>query len=375
MKFDTAMPYFPDTDIKSILTQFESILKGEGMLSMGANVDKFERQFSEYVDCSYSIATASCTGALEILLMASGVGNGDEVIIPSQTFIATASAVVRVGARPVFCEVNNNFLLDSEKVEQYITPKTKAVLCVHYGGLIDSSILNLYSWLRDENILLFEDASHAIGARIKGKSAGNISDGAAFSFYATKNMTTGEGGMITTNDKKFAEQCQSLRGRGRDISSEKEIYTAIGTNQRMTEIQALMGLSQLKRLDEFVQHRGDLAEVYIDRLSSAERNGLIGLIHVDDDIRHPYWRFVVFLKQNQDRIRIARNMAKNSIKIDWAYDPLVHLQPIIRELYGTKEGMLPYSENLARTHVCLPIHVGIDTKAAEFISECLISQL
>ena len=376
MKYDTAFPYFPEDDIEYILYEFRKLLVGEGLLSMGKYVREFEQKFAEYIDVKHAIATTSCTSALETLLAANGIGEGDEVIVPSQTFIATASAVAQKGARPIFAEINQNFLLDFEDMKSRVTDRTKAVIIVHFAGLIDEKLLEIKSWLNEKGILFFEDAAHAHGASLNEKKAGNIGDAAAFSFYSTKNMTTGEGGMITTNDTALAEKCASMRARGLDIKAGYEIFNELGTNQRVTEVQALMGLSQLKHLNEFVAHRNKVANAYTKCLRPLEKTRTVRLLEVNRKrVTHAYWRYIIFLTNGQDREKIGKNMACHSVKIDWAYQPLVHLQPVMQKMYGTRKGDLPFSEHLSETHICLPIHFGISPENALYIGQKLIEYL
>ena len=290
MKYNTALPYFPEEDIEYILKEFKKLLSGVGLLSMGEFVQEFEKQFAEYIGVEYAIATTSCTSALETILAAFGVGGGDEVIVPSQTFIATASSVAQRGATPVFAEINQNFLLDFEDMKSCITTKTKAVIFVHFAGLIDEKLFEIKSWLNKKGILLLEDAAHAHGASLNNQMAGSIGDAAAFSFYSTKNMTTGEGGMITTNDPAIGEKCASIRARGLDTRAGYEIFNELGTNQRVTEVQALMGISQLKRLEVFIAHRNKVADIYTQCLRPLAEAGTIRLLEVNQNkVIHTYW--------------------------------------------------------------------------------------
>jgi perosamine synthetase len=376
MKYKTALPYFPEEDIKYILHEMEKLLKGDGLLSMGKNVQKFEKDFANYIGVEFAITTTSGTSALESILAATSITKGAEIIVPSQTFIATVSSVVQKGARPIFAEINNNFLLDFEDMKSKITNKTKAVICVHFAGLIDENLLEIKSWLRERGIILIEDAAHAHGASLDNKKAGSIGDAAAFSFYSTKNMTTGEGGMITTNDELIAEKCRSIRSRGLDMRAGYEIFNELGTNQRMTEFQALMGITQLKRLNEFISHRNKVADTYTKCLKPLLEIGSIQLLEVNKNrIIHAFWRYIIFLTNEQDRDQIRNNMENHSIKIDWPYQPLVHLQPIMQKLYDTKKEDLPFSERLSETHICLPIHIGISIDNARHIGNTLIKYL
>ncbi len=375
MKFNTALPFFEAEDIQEILTEFEALLRGEGLLSMGRHVRRFEQDFAAWVGTEYAIATGSCTGGLETLLAASGIGPGDEVIVPAQTFIATASAPARLGATPIFAEIDENFLLDIEDTLARITPRTRAVILVHFAGLIHPRLHDLRQQLRSHGIALYEDAAHAHGAIHQGTRAGALADAACFSFYSTKNMTTGEGGMITTSHPDLAERCASIRARGLDLSAGYEIFTHLGTNQRMTEVQALMGIAQLKRIEESVAHRNQIAEVYAKGLQPAIDAGWLHLLPASKGDRHAYWRFVVVLDGGKSRVAIAKTMEDASIKVDWPYQPLLHLQPVMRRMFGSTEGSLPRSEALAARHLCLPIHRSIRVEDARFIAGKLLEAL
>lgn len=375
MKYNTALPFFEKDDIQYVLDEFRKLLEGNGLLSMGEHVRAFEKQFAQYIGARYAIATSSGTGALETVMRAMNIGAGDEVIVPVQTFIATASSVARVGATPVFAEIDDKFLLDIEKIEQFVTENTKAVIVVHFAGLIHEKIFEMREWLNSREIALIEDAAHAHGASINGVKAGALGDAATFSFYSSKNITTGEGGMITTDNRGLADRCASIRARGLDVHAGYDIFTELGTNQRMTEVQALMGLVQLNRLEEFVNYRNALANIYRKVLEPAITTGLIEIPIIPEHVRHAYWRFVVFLKKGQDRELIAKKMVEHSIKIDWPYQPLLHLQPIMVELYKNSEGLLPFTEKLAKTHICIPIHRGISINDSVYIADKLLESL
>ena len=377
MVYNLAFPYFPEEDIEEILVKFRHILSGQGMLTMGENVRNFEKQFAQATGAKYAIVTNSCTSALEISLRAIGVGQGDEVIVPVQTFIATGSCVAIINqARVVFCEVDNNFLLDFEDLKSKISERTKAVIIVHFAGLIHPDIMQIREYLHSKNIILIEDAAHAHGAKIGEISSGNIGDFGCFSFYSTKIMTTGEGGMLTTNDDKLALLTNSIRNRGLDVEAGQEIFLNIGSNRRMSELQAILGLYQLKRLEEFVATRNKAAQIFRDVLKPLEQEGILGFQYYPDTIRHAYWRFVIFLKTSGfDRENLRTILLEKGIKIDFPYDPLLHLQPVFRNLYGIKDGFLPRSEALARTHFCLPMHALIKENDAQYIAEELIKAI
>ena len=371
----TADPFFEEEDISEILIKTKRFLQGDGMLSMGKNVQEFENNFSSYIGCKGSVATNSCTSALEVALLSLGVGPGDEVIVPVQTFIASGSCILRTGAKPVFCEINNNFLLDFESLKNKITESTKSVILVHYAGLLHEDIEEIKSYLGSRKIYLIEDAAHAPGASIDNKKAGNFGDLACFSFFSTKNMTTGEGGMITSNDGILLKKCSSIRNRGLDIDSDQEIFTVLGGNYRMTEFQALLGIYQLKRLDAINLHRNKIAKIYIKNLEETRIGGYLELPDINQNIMHAYWRFWVRLEDNIDRQDVKAHLATHAIPSDWAYSPLLHLQPLFKNTLSIHEGLMPKSEKLASQHICLPIHSKITEEDAEFISKTMSDYL
>ncbi|MHC9543646.1 MAG: DegT/DnrJ/EryC1/StrS family aminotransferase [Vulcanimicrobiota bacterium] len=372
MKYNSACPYFFPEDIDEILEKYRNILAGHGMLTKGEYVKAFENNFRLFTGTKYTVAINSGTSALEIVLKSIGVGFGDEVIVPVQTFVATASCIVMNNAKVIFCEVNRDFLIDFDDLVKKISSRTKAVIIVHYAGLIHPDIFEIKDYLKKRNIYLIEDAAHAHGASINNIRAGNIGDLGCFSFFSTKVMTTGEGGMITTNNKIYADKCDSLRDIGRDINASVQIYSEIGSNRRMCEFQALLGLYQLKRLEKFVAHRNRIASIYLEILKPLEKKGIISFQHCISDTIHSYWKFVIILDKTEitrENIRIA--LSKEGINIDWPYEPLLHLQPVFKKLYNTYDGMLKRSEYLAGRHLCIPIHYCLKEEDAIFIGQKL----
>ncbi len=376
MGHNIAFPYFPDEDIEEILQKYRHILSGHGMLTMGQYVKEFEASFSQYIQAKHAVVTNSCTSALEISLQTIGIGADDEVIVPTQTFIATGSCVVINKAKLVFCETDHNFLLDFEDMKRKITPRTKAVIIVHFCGLIHPEIWNIKAYLQERNITLIEDAAHAHGAWIDNTYAGNIADLGCFSFYSTKIMTTAEGGMLTTSRDDYALKSGSIRNRGLDLESDSEIFLNVGSNRRMSELHAILGIYQLKRLEEFTAQRNKVASIYKEVLAPLVAGNLIRFQEYPESIRHAYWRFLVFIKRDDvDRNRVREAMAQKEVKVDFPYDPLLHLQPVFRNLYGISEGFLPAAEALAKTHFCLPMHAKVSTDDAYYIASCLLQTL
>jgi len=372
MKYNTALPYIPVEDVKSIISEVEDIIAGNALLTRGPRVREFEELFSAYVGTKYGVALNSGTSALEVALKAIGIKHGDEVIVPVQTFVSTGSCVMNNGGTPVFCGIDENHLMSFKDLKNRITDRTKAVIIVHFCGMIHPEILEMKHYLADRNIVLIEDAAHAHGAKIDDLYAGNIGDLGCFSFFATKIMTTGgEGGMIATNDESLYHLCASLGAIGIDKQAPVEIYPNAGSNNRMTEIQALVGITQLRRLDSFVSHRNEIVNMYKDLLTPLSSRSIINFQNVPPHILHPYWRFMVSINiESISRATIREKLRVNGINIDWPYSPLLHLQPVFSDF---EKGSYVDSEDLASRHFCLPVHLNIQSEDVMFISEKLIA--
>ena len=236
-------------------------------LLAGDVVAKFEKEFAKYIGVKNAIAVNSGTAALHIAIASLNIGPGDEVIIPPFTFIATASSVIHNNAIPIFADIDNkSYTLDPESVKEKITDKTKAIMPVHLAG-ITADMGSLLDIAKDNNIYIIEDACQSHGAKYRGKKVGSIGDLGTFSFYPSKNMTTGEGGLITTNDDNLAEQCRLIRHHG---EPSWYVYNRLGWNYRMTEIQGAIGRVQLKKLDEFVKIRNNNANYLTEAVNEIE---------------------------------------------------------------------------------------------------------
>jgi len=372
MKYNTALPYFSNEDIDIIIPQLEEILKGNGFFTKGPKVKEFEQLFSKYIGSQYGVAVNSGTSALEIAIKAIGISDGDEVVVPTQTFVSTASCVVNNRGTPIFCEIDHNHLIDFDDLKAKISDNTKAVIIVHFSGLIHPDIWEIKKYLEERNIYLIEDAAHAHGAKIDTIFAGNIGDFGCFSFYSTKIITTGgEGGFISTNNEKLFDLCSSLGAIGIDKKSNNEIYINAGSNNRLTEFQAIIGIAQLNKLESFVKHRIIIAGVYKNNLSQLVEDGLIKFQEYPQNIRHPYWMFMVLI-ENDDykRTNIKDKLKTDNINISWPYQPLLHQQPVFSVL--NQKGLKKSKEH-AQKHLCLPIHLGITVSDAEYISTKFIN--
>lgn len=231
-------------------------------------INKFEQQFSSYTNTPFSMATSSCTGALHIAFASMGIATGDEVIVPDITWIASVSPIAQLGATPVFVDVDeNSWCLDANKIEAAITPNTKAILVVHlYGNLADMD--SIMAIAKKHGLYVVEDAAEALGSEYKGRKAGSIADFGAFSFHGTKTMTSGEGGMLVSNNKCLFHQAKIIADHGRDPKVNKLFWCEqIGLKYKMSNIQAALGLAQLERIDDLVQSKRQIFKWYQEQLS------------------------------------------------------------------------------------------------------------
>lgn len=363
-RINMADPFFSPEDRKLIHEEIELIL--DGALSMGPNVRSFEEDFAKRVGARHAIAMNSCTSTLEAALLALGAA-GREVIVPSETFIATGMAVHLVGAKPVFAEISKETLcLDIEDVKLKVNSQTAGVIIVHMAGLITPDIRKFREFCDERGLFLIEDAAHSLGATLGDRESGTFGHVGCFSFFPTKVITSGEGGMLTTDDDEIAAFARSYQHRGRDLEALGEQYVMPGRNVRMTEMSALLGRVQLGHLDEYLEGRRRVAAIYINELS--QQPGLT-LIHPHQIENSSFWKFPIVLDPRLDRARIAQDMSNAGISVDWAYAPAVHLQPVFRRLFGTAEGLLPITEEVMSRHLCLPSHPRMSDVDAAFVAK------
>lgn len=345
-------PYIPEEDIPTILKLIEQTLNS-GALTMGPHVQNFEQAFADIVGVKHAVAVSTGTAALEIALRGIGV-EGREVIVPTQTFVASANSVILAGGKPVFAEIHPDTLcLDPDDVERRITPNTKAIMIVHMGGLISPHLTRLQELADQYGLALVEDAAHAHGASINGRSAGALGTIGCFSFYPTKVITTAEGGMLTTDDDELAELARSLRNHGANPRGADYIH--VSTNWRMSELSAAIGVVQLARLASFVQRRNQIAQCYTQALASMPG---IKPLPTYPEVRHSYWSYLAMLDEGVQRERVAATLRTQfGVDTAWPYDPPCHLQPVFQAAVGSRLGDLPQSERLLARHIALPMHM------------------
>lgn len=361
----TASPYFPPEERDWLQAELAEILTGR--LSMGPRTAAFEEAFAAFCGVEHGVAFPNCTAALEAALAALGLGPGDEVLVPVETFVATGMAVHLAGARPIFTEVSpETFGMDFDDAWSRVTVRTRCAIVVHFGGLIPPSLELFVEKMRESGRFVIEDAAHAPGAELGSRRAGSIGDVGCFSFYPTKIITTGEGGMLVTHNDDIARVARSIQDRGRDLDAAQEVYVRAARNDRFTEIAAAMGLSQLRCLPEFLERRRAVAAVYDRRFAASE---LLRPVVPGPGGNPSYWRYTIVPEVALDRDALRALLAGDGITVDWAYTPPLHLQPVFQSLYGTRPGMLPRSEELLARHVCLPVHARMSDDDAEYVAE------
>ena len=369
-KINMADPHFSEKDRAWVRKEIDSIL--DGALSMGPNVKAFETEFANMAGVNHAIAMSSCTAALEVALTFENIAEG-EIIVPAETFIATGMAVLLAGGTPVFAEVSaSTFCLDLDDVKRRVNHKTKGIILVHFGGMITPDIQKFVELCNERNLFLIEDAAHAPGAMLDGNAAGSFGNAGCFSFYPTKVITAGEGGMLTTNDDDLAMYARSQQHRGRDMQSSVELYSLPGRNIRMTEMAALLGRVQLSHLDEFLEQRQKLAEIYRHEFEADSR---VTVVLPDEKKSSSCWKIPVLLDATIDRGRLTREMSEAGVSVDWAYQPALHLQPIFRNLYGNMDGQLPHTEAMLARHLCLPCHPQMRVDDAVYVVRSLKNAL
>ncbi|VVC03402.1 Aspartate aminotransferase [Candidatus Bilamarchaeum dharawalense] len=353
-----AKPLIEQDEIDNVV----SVLKS-GQLAQGRWVEEFENEFAKYIGVEYAIAVVNGTVALDLALKALNIKAGDEVIVPAFTFIATANTALFQGAKPIFADIDERtFNLDPESVKERITPKTKAIIPVHLFGQA-ADIQAFVDITEDHRIALVEDCAQAHGARYKGKRAGGFGIG-TFSFYGTKNMTTGEGGMITTNNETIAKRLRLLRNHGQ---SEKYLHTELGYNYRMTNIAAAIGICQLKKLDRWNGERRKNAK-YLDGKLKDIRG--LTVPYVAPHNEHVYHQYVV--KLGKDRDKIKEELATKGVGTAVHYPIPLNKQPV----YSKEKTECPVSERMATQVLSLPVHPAVTeeqiVQVAKAVEEVLI---
>jgi dTDP-4-amino-4,6-dideoxygalactose transaminase len=370
-----ARPLIGEEEIEEVVDTLRS-----GWLTTGPKTKRFEEEFARYIGVPHALGTSSCTAALHLGLASLGIGQGHEVITSTLTFAATANVIVHLGARPVFVDIDPQTLnLDLAAVDAAVTSKTRAVIAVHYGGRM-ADMPGLLRLCTNRGLHLVEDAAHAVGASLAGRAAGAWGDVAGFSFYANKNLTTGEGGMMTTDSEQLLAKARTLRLQGmtrdvfrrsqNDLPSWRYEIVAAGYKYAMTDIEAAIGIHQLAKLPSFQDTRHHLAVRYDAGLA-----GLPGLslpAAPAPDMVHAYHLYVVRISRagRRDRDAVFAGLAARNIEASVHFVPL-HLQPYFQEAWGYKQGQFPRAEAAFREILSLPLHAGMHDDDQDRVIEAI----
>lgn len=350
-----------------------------GWISMGPNVRGLEEAFAARLGVRHAVATTNCTAALHLALRVLGIGPGDEVIVPSLTFVATVNVVLYVGASPVFADITGveDFSIDPSDVEAKITDVTKAVIVMHYAGF-PCDMDRICRIARTHGLVVIEDAAHAPCSEYRGKSAGTLGDVGCFSFFSNKNITCGEGGVLVTSEDKYAAEARLLRSHGMTAVSYNRArghatgydVVGLGYNYRMDDVRGALALAQLARLDDDCRQRQALREYYLQNLSPLSERLIVpyaGFPH-----RSSNYIFPVVLRNGEDgeRDRIREELGKAGIQTSVHY-PAVHTM----SLYTDSAPTLPKTEYVARNEVTLPLYYRLTESDIERIAETLRKSL
>jgi len=345
-----AKPYIGEEEKKAVLDVLDS-----GMLAQGKITAELERRFAELCKVDHAIAASSGTTALHMALMAHGIGPGDEVITPSFTFIASVNSILYTGAQPVFVDIDPaTFNIDATLVEQAVTPKTKAIMPVHlYGQVCDMDALQAIA--DKHGLVIIEDACQAVGATYQGNKAGSFGTG-VFSLYATKNVMSAEGGMITTSDAELADRCRLLRNHG---MRRRYYYESLGYNYRMTDLHAAIGLAQIERVGELTQRRRSNAAFFQSNITSVVNPEIV------ERRDHVWHQYTIRVDEGRDRDQAVKQLNDAGIGTGIFYPVPGHQHDYIKAIVG--EISLPVTEQLSQEVISIPVHPQLTQKDLETI--------
>ena len=348
-----------------------SVLRSD-YLTTGPKIEEFEQAICSYVGSKQGVAVSNGTAALHCAMYALGIDSGDEVIIPPITFASTANCVCFMGATPIFADVDpGTMLIDPKEVEARITPRTKAIIGVDYAGQpCDWDSLRVLA--NKHGLALIADSCHSIGAKYKGNNVGTLADMTIFSFHPVKHITTGEGGMIVTDDKDYSDKMRIFRSHGitTDVSTREKTgawfyeMVDLGYNYRISDIQCALGLSQLEKLPEWIKQRQKIAGMYDQFFAE---NNLSSPLTVRQDRTHVYHLYVVQMK---NRDKVFSDLREQGIGVNVHYVP-VHLHPYYQKKFGYGKGLCPVAEKAYEQLITLPLYPGMTNKDVKMVERII----
>jgi perosamine synthetase len=360
-------PYLDEREEELVLDVLRS-----GRLSLGPTIDRFEEAVAERVGAPYAAAVSSGTAGLHLLCVAAGIRPGDEVITSPYSFAASANCFLYEGGVPVFADVDPRTMnMDPDAVRAAVTSRTRAIVAVDIYGY-PCELDALRSIADQHGLALVQDACEALGARYKGAPLGSHGPSAVFAFYPNKQITTGEGGIVTTHSEEEWRLLRSLRNQGRGDAGGWLEHVRLGYNYRLSDVGAAIGVGQVAKLDEILRLRAGVASRYDDLLRDVDG---VGLPAADDDDHVRSWFvYVVTLPDNATRERVIAHLERERIGYN-RYLPSIHLQPYMRERYGFREGMCPVAEDLSSRTLALPFFTSLEREAQERVAEVLAAAL
>lgn len=340
-------PDIDDSDIEAVVEVLRS-----GRLSLGPKTEAFEEAIALYIGVRHAVAVSSGTAALHLIVKALGLGPGDEVLVPSFTFAASINVLLYENAIPVFCDIEDiTYNVDPSRLEEKITSRTKAILAVDVFGH-PAEWDSICSIAAKHNLRVIDDSCEALGAEYKGRKVGQFGDAAAFAFYPNKQITTGEGGVLVTDDSEIARLARSLRNQGRGEMGSWLEHERLGFNYRMDEMSASLGLSQLHRIETFLTKRQHVADLYSSRLSAVPR---VRTQFVAPHVRMSWFVYVITFDEDVDRSAVVQTLKEKQIPVRCYFSP-IHLQSYIVGRSACQIGHLPVTESVARRTLALPFH-------------------
>ncbi|HUQ21645.1 MAG TPA: DegT/DnrJ/EryC1/StrS family aminotransferase [Gaiellaceae bacterium] len=366
-KVPLSSPYLDERDEELVLEVLRS-----GQLSLGPAIGRFEQLFAERLGVPYAAAVSSGTAGLHLLCAIAGFEDGDEVITSPYSFVASANCFIYEGATPVFADVDERTMnLDPAAVEAAITERTRGIVAVDIFGY-PCELEPLGAIAKQHGLVLIQDACEALGAGYKGRPVGSHGVDAVFAFYPNKQMTTGEGGMVTTQDEETWQRLVSMRNQGRADGGGWLDHARLGYNYRIDDISAALGIGQLEKLDTILALRQAAASRYSELLQGID--ALLVPLGDDSDHVRSWFVYVVTLARGTDRERVIAELDRQGIATS-RYLPSVHLQGYMRERYGFSEGLCPVSEDLSQRTLALPFFTAIEADDQERVAEALVAAL
>ncbi|QXM06688.1 DegT/DnrJ/EryC1/StrS family aminotransferase [Crassaminicella indica] len=364
MNIPLAKPDITQREIDAVTEVLRS-----GILSIGPKIEEFEKKIADYIGVKHAVAVNSGTSGLHLVIKALGIGSEDEVITTPFSFISSSNCILFEGATPVFVDIDEKTLnIDIDKIEEKITPKTKAILVVDaFGHPNDMEKINEIS--KKYNLKVIEDACEALGSEYKGIKCGKNCDVGVFAFYPNKQITTGEGGIIVTDDDEIADLCRSMRSQGRAITGTWLYHERLGYNYRLSELHAALGVVQIDRIEEILQRREAVANTYNQLLKKVEG---VTIPYIAKDVNKMSWFvYVIRFAEYIDRNLVMEELQKRGIGCKPYFTP-IHVQPFYQDQVKEK---FEVTERVAAQTIALPFYTGMRKEEIEYVVEQLIEAL